>query len=55
MVPGTQLFVYLESAIENSLPVFRPVPKDENSFLNNPDEVIEIFDIIISLDIKVHV
>ncbi|MCX6090010.1 MAG: hypothetical protein NTX88_06545 [Candidatus Atribacteria bacterium] len=47
--------LYLESAIENNLPIFRPVPKDENPLLINHEEVIETFDIKISLDIKVHV
>ena len=47
--------LYLESVIENSLSVFRPVPKDENPLLKSPDQVIEVFDIKISLDIKVHV
>jgi predicted RNase H-like HicB family nuclease len=47
--------LYLESVIENSLSVFRPVPKDENPLLKSSDQVIEVFDIKISLDIKVHV
>jgi len=47
--------LYLESAIENNLPIFRPVPKDENPLLKDPDQVIEVFDIKISLDIKVYV
>ncbi len=47
--------LYIESAIENNLPVFRPVPKNENPLLKNPDQVVEVFDIKISLDIKVHV
>ena len=47
--------LYLESVIENSLSVFRPVPKDENPLLKSPDQVIEVFDIKISLDVKVHV
>ena len=47
--------LYLESVIENSLSVFRPVPKDENPLLKSHDQVIEVFDIKISLAIKVHV
>ena len=47
--------LYLESVIENGLPVFRPVPKNESPLVKSPDQVTEVFDIKISLDVKVHV
>jgi len=47
--------LYLESVIENGLPVFRPVPKNESPLVKSPDQVTEVFDIKISLEVKVHV
>ena len=35
--------LYIESAVENNLPVLRPVSKDENPLLIEPDKVIEKF------------
>lgn len=43
--------LYLETAIENNLPVIRPVPRDENPIFTRSDDVQESFKIKVDLEV----
>ena len=48
--------LYLETAIENNLPIPRPVPVDENPLMNEDREkVVEIFDVKVDLSVSAYV
>ena len=46
--------LYVETAIENNLPVLRPVPPAENPILTRPADVSETFTVKVDLRIKVY-
>lgn len=41
----------VETAIENNLPIIRPVPRDENPIFTRPDDVQEPFKIKVDLEV----
>lgn len=41
--------LYLETAIENNLPYLRPVPPMENPLMTSPEQIVETFDIDVSV------
>ena len=41
--------LYVETAIENNLPVIRPVPQNENPIFTQPDDIQESFRIKVDL------
>jgi len=43
--------LYVETAIENNLPVIRPVPWNENPSFTRPDDVQESFKIKVDLEV----
>lgn len=43
--------LYLETAIENNLPVIRPVPREENPTFTRPDDIQESFKIKVDLEV----
>ena len=43
--------LYVETAIENNLPIIRPIPRDENPTFTRPDDVQESFKIKIDLEV----
>ncbi len=48
--------LYLETAIENNLPILRPVPIDENPLLSQDRErVVEVFDVKVDLSVSAYV
>lgn len=46
--------LYIESAVENNLPVLRPVSEEDNPLLNNSHEVIEKFLLKINFTVKAY-
>jgi predicted RNase H-like HicB family nuclease len=46
---------YIELAIENNLPIIRPVPQKENPLVNNPKQVVRHFRIYSNLGIRTYV
>jgi len=43
--------LYVETAIENNLPVIRPVARNENPILTRPDDVQQSFKIKVDLEV----
>lgn len=43
--------LYVETAIENNLPIIRSVPRDENPMFTRPDDVQEPFKIKVDLEV----
>jgi len=46
--------LYIESAIENNLPVLRPVPEEENPVLKFPDKILERFTLKINFTVQAY-
>lgn len=46
--------LYIESAIENNLPVLRQVPEEENPLKQYPEKIIEKFPLKINFSVKVY-
>lgn len=46
--------LYIESAIENNLPVLRPVPEEENPILKYPEKIIERFTLKINFTVQAY-
>ena len=46
--------LYIESAIENNLPILRPVPSEDNPLINTPNNVIETFTLKINLEVRAY-
>jgi predicted RNase H-like HicB family nuclease len=46
--------LYIESAVENNLPVLRPVPNEENPLIKNPDQILEKFTLKINFKVYAH-
>ena len=44
--------LYVESAIENNLPIIRPVPPENDILQRYPDAVVEVFSV--KIDLEVH-
>jgi len=44
--------LYVESAIENNLPIIRPVPQENDILQRYPDAVVEVFSV--KIDLEVH-
>ncbi len=47
--------LYIESAVENNLPILRPVPEEDNPLLKTPDKVLEKFLLKINFSVYAHV
>ncbi|HEX9975529.1 MAG TPA: type II toxin-antitoxin system HicB family antitoxin [bacterium] len=43
--------LYVETAIENNLPIIRPVPRNENPIFIRPDDIQESFKIKVDLEV----
>lgn len=46
--------LYLETAIENNLPVIRPVPKEDNPMFTRGADVVESFKIKVDLKVRAY-
>jgi predicted RNase H-like HicB family nuclease len=46
--------LYVESAIENNLPIIRPVPQESDMLQRNPEAVIQVFQVKIDLEIRAY-
>ena len=46
--------LYLDSALENTLPYLRPVPREEDPRTTRPDDIVENFTIHADLSVQVH-
>ena len=46
--------LYIESAVENNLPVLRPVPEEDNPLLKKSDKILEKFDLKINFTVYAH-
>jgi predicted RNase H-like HicB family nuclease len=46
--------LYVESAIESNLPILRPIPFDENPIYIRKDDIVEYYDLKISLKVEVY-
>lgn len=46
--------LYIESAIENNLPILRPVPEEANPITQVPDKVIEKFPLKINFSVQAY-
>ena len=47
--------LYIESAVENNLPVIRPVPKEDNPLLVRTADIVEDFALNVSFQITAYV
>ncbi|MDL1893395.1 type II toxin-antitoxin system HicB family antitoxin [Sphingobacteriales bacterium CHB3] len=52
---GEAVNLYIESAIENNLPIIRPVPQAENPQHTRPEDVAEMFRLTVNVQVAVHV
>ncbi|MEW5745409.1 MAG: hypothetical protein AB1805_08250 [Nitrospirota bacterium] len=46
--------LYLETAIEANLPYLRPIPRNEDPRITNPESIITTFNLKVDFQIKVH-
>ena len=46
--------LYLETAIDNNLPLIRPVLKNDNPINTRPDDIVEIFKMNISFQVQAY-
>ena len=46
--------LYLETAIDNNLPLIRPVLKNDNPINTRPEEIVEIFKMNISFQVQAY-
>ena len=46
--------LYVGSAIENNLPIIRPVPREDNPLLSKSADVVEDFALNVNLQITIH-
>ena len=46
--------LYLETTIEANLPYLRPVPRDEDPRVCNPDSIIKTFNVKVDFHIRAH-
>ena len=46
--------LYIESAVENNLPILRPVPEEDNPVLKSPKKVLEKFQLKINFSVLAH-
>ena len=46
--------LYIESAIENNLPVLRQIPEEENPVKQYPEKIIEQFPLKINFSVKAY-
>ncbi|GIK60121.1 MAG: hypothetical protein HND39_10425 [Ignavibacteriota bacterium] len=46
--------LYIESAIENNLPVLRPVPIEGNPLSQSPEKIVEKFPLKINFSVKAY-
>jgi len=47
--------LYIESAVENNLPVIRPIPKEENPLFTRASDIVEDFALNVSFQITAYV
>ncbi len=46
--------LYIESAIENNLPVLRPIPPCDNPILNRASDIVHSFPMKVNLEVNIH-
>ena len=46
--------IYIESAIENNLPVLRQIPEEENPITQYPEKIVEKFPLKINFSVKAY-
>jgi len=46
--------LYIESALENNLPIIRPIPAEENPLTARKKDTVEIFNIKVNLQVHAH-
>lgn len=46
--------LYIESAVENNLPILRPVPEQDNPLKTNPDKILEKFSLKINFTVHTY-
>ena len=46
--------LYIESAIENNLPVLRPIPEEENPIKIIPEKIVEKFPLKINFSVQAY-
>ena len=46
--------LYIESAVENNLPLLRPIPEEDNPLIKTPDKIVEKFLLKINFSVPVH-
>jgi len=46
--------LYIESAVENNLPILRPVPEQDNPLKTNPDKILEKFSLKINFTVNTY-
>lgn len=46
--------LYIETAIENNLPLLRPVPKEDNPLDTRPNDVVDIFKLNVDLQVRTY-
>lgn len=46
--------LYIESAVENNLPILRPIPEEDNPFIKTPDKIEEKFLLKINFSVLAH-
>ncbi|MBI2069706.1 MAG: hypothetical protein HYT79_03815 [Elusimicrobia bacterium] len=46
--------LYLETAFENNLPHLRPVPRDQDPRFQNPDSILQTFNLRVDFKIQAH-
>ncbi len=46
--------LYIESAVENNLPILRPIPEEDNPLIKTPDKIVEKFLLKINFSVIVH-
>lgn len=52
---GEAVNLYIESAIENNLPIIRPVPQADNPQQTRPKDIVEVFRLTVNVQVAVHV
>jgi predicted RNase H-like HicB family nuclease len=48
------VLLYIESAIENNLPIIRPVPNEENPLILRENDIVETYTLKINFKVEVY-
>ncbi|OHD57463.1 MAG: hypothetical protein A2Y33_05700 [Spirochaetes bacterium GWF1_51_8] len=46
--------LYIESALENNLPIIRPVPASDNPVLSNDPRIVSVFKLHVNLQVRTY-